>query len=191
MLLPNIPPNVKIALGTLFLVMGVLISTHTHSAELTPGVTPVGWAEMCEDDPDLCVSVPDDLLTHSGDLMVKLHIVNTAVNNMIQPRNDPNGHDIWQVSSFYGDCEDYALTKREKLVEAFGFSRGALRIAVLRDPFNHQGHANLLVFTDHGIFVLDNLFHAVRRFDAYDSHLWISREGENSWLSLRTVTTGS
>lgn len=56
----------------------------------------------------------------------------------------------------YGDCDDYALTKRNKLI-AMGMSRGDLPMAHVMVHGQQQMHIVLLVRTDSGYKVLDNL----------------------------------
>ncbi len=80
--------------------------------------------------------------------------INTQVNSQIKPRTD-NGRDVWTISSTFGDCDDYAITKRHKLIRA-GVPASALRMAVVRTA-KGEGHAVLVVKTNAGEFVLDNL----------------------------------
>ncbi|MEL6978645.1 MAG: transglutaminase-like cysteine peptidase [Pseudomonadota bacterium] len=85
--------------------------------------------------------------------MEMLKQVNTAVNTTIHPRED-RGADHWELNWRSGDCEEYVLMKREMLAR-MGWPRTALRITVVRD---FQGyHAVLVVETDQGGFVLDNM----------------------------------
>jgi predicted transglutaminase-like cysteine proteinase len=87
---------------------------------------------------------------------------NDAVNRAIVERND---QEIYGVSEYWalpletglkvGDCEDYALEKRRALIAA-GVPAHALSIAVVVTP-QAQEHAVLLVATDRGEYVLDNL----------------------------------
>jgi predicted transglutaminase-like cysteine proteinase len=87
---------------------------------------------------------------------------NEAVNRAIVERND---QEIYGVSEYWalpletglkaGDCEDYALEKRRALIAA-GVPAHALSIAVVVTP-QAQEHAVLLVATDRGEYVLDNL----------------------------------
>jgi predicted transglutaminase-like cysteine proteinase len=53
-----------------------------------------------------------------------------------------------------GDCEDYVLEKRRRLMRA-GLPRQALLVTVVRDH-KGDGHAVLTVATDRGDFILDN-----------------------------------
>ncbi|NNG72516.1 transglutaminase-like cysteine peptidase [Rhizobium laguerreae] len=89
--------------------------------------------------------------------MLQLKDVNSAVNRTMIGRNDPRNElngDVWKVNVRSGDCEDFALTKRSRLI-AMGWSSRALRIATAYTP-SGEGHAVLVVRTDKGDLVLDN-----------------------------------
>ena len=85
--------------------------------------------------------------------------VNLTVNRAIQPISDVERHgksDVWEFPrDGVGDCEDYVIAKRAGLL-AMGFPESALLIGValgVDTPY----HAVLLVRTDSGEIVLDNL----------------------------------
>ncbi len=72
-----------------------------------------------------------------------------------------------------GDCEDYVLAKRFALMQR-GFPAGALRFTlVARGNSQHADHAVLVVATDFGDFVLDNVVDGVRPVEA-TSYRYIS-----------------
>jgi predicted transglutaminase-like cysteine proteinase len=84
--------------------------------------------------------------------------VNVGVNRSVYPLTDMQIHgreEIWSYPVEVGDCEDYVLLKRQKLMER-GFSASDLLITVVLQP-GGAGHAVLTVRTDHGDFVLDNM----------------------------------
>lgn len=83
----------------------------------------------------------------------QLERVNAIVNTTIEPREDLDG-DQWSIGALVGDCEEYVLAKREMLLR-LGWPRSALRITVVHDGVGY--HAVLVVATDAGEFVLDNL----------------------------------
>ena len=88
--------------------------------------------------------------------------VNDRINRSMVERTD---QEIYGVSEYWnlplesglkvGDCEDYALEKRHALIAA-GVPAEALSIAVV-STVRGDTHAVLLVATDHGEYVLDNL----------------------------------
>jgi predicted transglutaminase-like cysteine proteinase len=85
--------------------------------------------------------------------------VNREINHDIIPVND-SGNDTWSLAPREGDCEDYAITKRHALI-ARGWPASVLRLAVARTAWG-EGHLVLVVRTDKGDLVLDNLTGAVR-----------------------------
>jgi predicted transglutaminase-like cysteine proteinase len=93
--------------------------------------------------------------------------------------------DYWTIpTDGYGDCEDYALTKRKMLME-HGFSAAALRVAIVVTP-NQERHAVLTVVTDKGDYVLDNLKDEVLPWNL-TGFRWVERQNPASplaWVSL-------
>ena len=86
-------------------------------------------------------------------LMFLKNTVNLTIMGTNDSRNELNG-DVWKVNVRSGDCEDFALTKRSRLM-AMGWSSRAMRIATAYTP-SGEGHAVLVVRTDKGDLVLDN-----------------------------------
>jgi predicted transglutaminase-like cysteine proteinase len=92
--------------------------------------------------------------------------------------------DYWTIPTARGDCEDYVLLKRKRLME-LGWPASALLITVVRDE-RGEGHAVLMVRTQQGDFVLDNktdeikLWHRTRyQFVMRQSYL-----NPRVWMSL-------
>ncbi|MBB3134298.1 putative transglutaminase-like cysteine proteinase [Rhizobium pisi] len=97
--------------------------------------------------------------------MLQLKDVNSTVNRTMIGRNDPRNElngDVWKVNVRSGDCEDFALTKRSRLI-AMGWSSRALRIATAYTP-SGEGHAVLVVRTDKGDLVLDNRLSSIKNW---------------------------
>ncbi len=95
-------------------------------------------------------------------LWTRINRVNTRVNRAIVRRTDADTYgrsEVWATplasGAGFGDCEDYVLEKRRTLL-AEGLPATALSIAVVITPHNER-HAVLLVGTDAGEYVLDNL----------------------------------
>lgn len=119
------------------------------------------WTEFCAREPAECS------VDTSEAAIIQLHpetselieAVNAYVNRTITPVTDErhwNVVDHWGFpTDGSGDCEDFQLLKRKLLVEA-GLPRRALRITVV---LNHlgEGHAVLMVRTDKGDLILDNV----------------------------------
>ena len=120
---------------------------------------------LCERDPELCQPIESAQVKATDELMRILFFVNYAINARIQERDDLaqyNVVDYWTLpESGYGDCEDYALEKRQRLIDR-GVPAGAIHLVVLdiielREQDKEAGHAILAVNTDRGLYLLDNL----------------------------------
>ena len=114
---------------------------------------PLAYQLYCLKNPRECKGGGRKTIHVAAGTMSKLSSVNRAVNRSIRARNDSKA-DVWSSNVSVGDCEDYALTKRRRLLE-MGFPAAALRMAIARTSTG-EGHAVLVVRTDKGDRVLDN-----------------------------------
>lgn len=83
-----------------------------------------------------------------------------------------------------GDCEDYVLAKRAGLIAA-GVPAEALSIAIVETPWG-ESHAVLLLASDQGEYVLDNLSPWISRWDRVD-YRWRERQAPGrpfDWVSV-------
>jgi predicted transglutaminase-like cysteine proteinase len=117
-----------------------------------------------------------------------LNSVNRSVNVEIAAHADvdASGHpnDVWTLSPKSGDCEDYVLTKRHRLM-VLGWPSRQLLIAVAATPTG-EGHAVLVVRTPNGDLVLDNRSDRIERPNATDL-TWLkvqSAENPLYWYSV-------
>lgn len=154
---------------------------------------PYGFVRLCESQPDLCaVRSPARTATESRfnatpERLSELDEVNRAVNTAIEPLTDM---ELYGVSEFWtlpvdkGDCEDYALLKREVLIRR-GWPSSALLLTVVRDE-KGEGHAVLTARTQQGDFVLDNKVTDVRIWyrTSYDFVMRQSYLNPREWVSL-------
>ena len=117
----------------------------------------------------------------------ELDAINAHVNANMRPHDDRLAHgraDVWTLGGAYGDCEDYALTKRHKLIER-GWPSHTLLVTMARDDRGRL-HAVLLARTDRGDFVLDNLSSRVLPWEA-GPYRWIKRQSASNpkrWVRL-------
>lgn len=89
------------------------------------------------------------VLTRDG--WKKMLEINYDTNQAVTPMTDKDIYGVeeyWAYLDKVGDCEDYVLLKRRKLIDA-GFSPSDLLITVVLQP-NGDGHAVLTVRTDRG-----------------------------------------
>jgi predicted transglutaminase-like cysteine proteinase len=152
----------------------------------------IGWIRFCEQNPAECAVNPSEPATI--ELTAKdwqtLIQVNRQVNIAIKAKTDKDHwgvDDVWDFAEDgYGDCEDYQLLKRKKLVEA-GFPRRALRMTVVIDD-EGAGHAVMMVRTNRGDFILDNKRNAILPWHK-TGYTYVKREGDDSstWASLGGV----
>lgn len=143
------------------LLVGAAFVAAAISALPAQAAIPQGMRSFCATYSAECVAGPGTV-SYSSQLVSVLKSVNSRVNRSIRFQNDAS--DTWALNPQAGDCEDYALTKRSELIK-LGISPGALRIAF---TFTRRGvpHAILVVRTDRGDFVLDNLSSSVRSLQA-------------------------
>jgi predicted transglutaminase-like cysteine proteinase len=150
---------------------GALLSSASipsaSAASLKPGgktSKPFGHHEFCKSNPGECRAlVASSLEQLTPARMKKLRAINAAVNRSIKPVSDSVQHkskDVWSVGGKAGDCEDFALAKRRKLIAA-GFKPGNLRLAMGWLPHG-EAHLVLVVRAEQDDYVLDNLHDDVR-----------------------------
>ena len=163
-----------------------------NAAMVTGGVTsqPIGHYDFCQRYRDECNirtrPAPAPRLTEYGWSLVRK--INVEVNKAIAPMTDQEvyGRDeYWAYPTDAGDCEDFVLLKRKKLMEQ-GFSPADLLITVVRKP-DGEGHAVLTLRTSDGDFVLDNLedqvkawyatpYTFLKRQASFDTGRWVTIE---------------
>lgn len=130
---------------------------------------PSQYASFCELHPGDCVLRGDAVLPSSPGLRALLNEVNSAVNSEIELVSDPDRLGVEEDWDFpqdcRGDCEDFALEKRHRLV-ANGVPSAAMTMAIVHHERLLFPHAVLLVETDTGTWVLDNLRDDILCWDA-------------------------
>jgi predicted transglutaminase-like cysteine proteinase len=109
------------------------------------------------------------LVRWTAEVYQKLSYVNTRVNAVVEFVSDLENlglEDDWDFPrDCRGDCEDFVLEKRERLVD-LGFARASLTIAFAVHEVQFFPHAVLLAETTTGTWVLDNLYDQVLCWDA-------------------------
>jgi predicted transglutaminase-like cysteine proteinase len=125
------------------------------------GVTapPYAFVAFCGRMPDECADAPPEVARVQGTdtEIAELDRVNRQVNKEIEPATDMQLYgvvDYWTIPTTKGDCEDYALLKRQRLIKA-GWPASALLMTVVLDE-KKEGHAILTARTARGDYLLDN-----------------------------------
>lgn len=142
--------------------LGLLAAAPAAAANGPQGksVAPMGFQLLCLRAPDFCQPGGAAELAMTAELLEVLGQVNRQVNRAIRPQADGRV-DKWTLNTKAGDCEDYVLAKRQKLM-SLGLPSSALRIAQVKTS-KGVGHAVLVVHTDQGDFALDNLSPSIRK----------------------------
>jgi predicted transglutaminase-like cysteine proteinase len=126
-----------------------------------PAFQPLAHTLFCLREPDECrvrrMAFRPRAFALTQERWQDLVSVNRGVNRAIAPRAYKPAalRDTWSVEPKSGDCNDYAVTKRHRLL-ALGWPSRALLLAVVRTP-RGEGHLVLVVRTSKGDVVLDNL----------------------------------
>ncbi|MGB3387514.1 MAG: transglutaminase-like cysteine peptidase [Pseudaminobacter sp.] len=150
---------------------------------------PVGHYVFCQKLPEECSqkTAKQAPVQLTRALWAALVEVNNAVNMEVTPLTDMEiwgQEEVWSYPDGQGDCEDYVLEKRRRLM-ALGVPAGDLLITVVRQP-NGSGHAVLTVRTSHGEFILDNLEPRVLAW-ADTEYTYLKRQSERNsgvWVKV-------
>jgi predicted transglutaminase-like cysteine proteinase len=160
------------------------LATRSHAVMPVPG-----WIRFCQRMPEECAvnSSEPATITLTPRAWETLTWVNRQVNATIRSMTDSEHWDVEDRWGFaedgYGDCEDYQLVKRKRLVAA-GFPRRALRMTAVIDG-DGAPHAVMMVRTDRGDFILDNKHNTVLPW-RQTGYIYLQREGGTgaNWVSL-------
>lgn len=148
-------------------------------------LAPMAYVKYCVNNMEDCQRGHGEArITLTKTLTRQLHQVNVQVNREILPHSDIADQDRWDADVARGDCEDYVLTKRRKLIK-LGWSPNALRIAVTYTP-DGSGHAVLVVSTARGDLVLDNRQSAILDWRATDLR-WVTIQSSENPLSWNEI----
>lgn len=116
--------------------------------------------------------------------------IQRIVNNRIEYITDADKYPDLEVPEYWeiieerrgrGDCDDYVLTKRFLLRQAFPYDHDAFRIATCWDE-NGEYHAVLMIDTDRGTFVMDNRRIPVKPYPALEYKWHKIQRPDGSWF---------
>ncbi|UAL10887.1 transglutaminase-like cysteine peptidase [Caulobacter segnis] len=115
------------------------------------------------------------------DQLKLLNQINQSVNREVKKASDLDIYgmpEYWSLprlidGKLYGDCEDYALEKRRRLIAA-GVPESALSLAVAVTA-RGEGHAVLMISLKSGDVVLDNLTPWATPWEDLNYH-WVQRQ---------------
>jgi predicted transglutaminase-like cysteine proteinase len=150
---------------------------------------PFAFLKFCHRHPHQCVpdnaELPPRAFNETN--RAELAEINRAVNRDIRPRRDIPTIDRWELEPAEGDCEDYVLTKRSRLIDR-GWPVWTLTPAIVTAPTG--SHMVLIVSLTSGDYVLDSLTDVIRPWHEVD-YRFISRQSPHEprqWLSLQRAS---
>ncbi|MFG1363468.1 transglutaminase-like cysteine peptidase [Xanthobacter versatilis] len=160
-----------------------------HLADGRVTTAPTGYVRFCAEHAQDCEAAGSGVTVMKLDTQrsAELERVNHTVNETVQPETDLDHYGETERWAYpddgRGDCEDYVLEKRRRLIN-IGWPSSVLLITVVRDR-EGDGHAVLTVMTDKGDLILDNQeteIHAwkdtgyryVKRQSQADPSTWVS-----------------
>lgn len=150
---------------------------------------PFGFNGLCVRQPTECAPGPphESQARARPERLAELDEVNRQVNQDVSPVADLELYgttEYWALPTDKGDCEDYAVLKRKRLIDK-GWPVGTVLITVVRQP-NGEGHAVLTARTTQGDLILDNLAPDVRLWHR-TPYRYLMRQSyldPRAWVSL-------
>ena len=172
-----------------------LIPASTTMPSGTFATPPRGFVAFCDRDPGQCKVLPNTAvpIALTAKTWQTLNRVDQSWNAAIKSEEDAAHYgqvDYWTIpADGYGDCEDYALAKRQALI-ADGFAANNLLLALARAQ-DGTAHIVLTVATDKGDYVLDNLSPSILPWTA-TGYQWIARQsaGDGQWAFVGSGQAG-
>jgi predicted transglutaminase-like cysteine proteinase len=148
-----------------------------------PETAPIAFVKFCLEHSAQCESRgAAQRISLTNDAWEEIAAVNATVNRRIRPDADKGPFD-WSLDTNFGNCNDYAVQKRQALIQ-LGYPMSALSLTATMTP-SGVGHLILTIRTDRGDFVLDNLrssivawnrtgYRMLKRQSAADPQSWVS-----------------
>lgn len=148
-------------------------------------IPPTGFIGFCVKHSKECLVTAADPqpVALTAERRAQLDRVQAEINWQIKPKEDPS-HAWEYASDGYGDCNTYALTKRQALL-ALGWPEDALLLAAAYDELG-EGHLVLVARTNDGDLVLDNRLKPVVAWSALP-YRWVAMQSQKSparWLKV-------
>ena len=138
-------------------------------------LAPLDYVRFCMQRSAECkFEAPNSIILVTAEILSALDRVNRGVNRRIQPKSDVTE---WRINPPYGNCNDYVVTKRHELIK-MGLPASALLITSAKTT-RGEGHLLLVVRTDRGEMVLDNLTSEIHYRHETD-YTWIKRQSSRN-----------
>lgn len=175
------------------LVPTISVEAMAGSPHMTLGenaLAPLAFIDFCLRKPDRCAPSEEIRRIAFDDVNRRqIESVNSAVNRSIAPSTLPmKPNMLWQDDATTGRCDAYALAKRSQLLDLKQPS-SALLLAVAVIP-SGEAHIVVIVVTDHGDFVLDNLQQNIVRWDRLP-YQWVKRSSPKNPQFWQTIVSSN
>ncbi len=158
----------------------------------SPALAPMAHSMFCIDYPDQCavrrIAFRGKPFELNQDRWRELREVNAAVNRSISYERNTLGlaGDKWVVAPASGDCNDYAVTKRQQLLARGWPSRTLLLAHVVTRWGEH--HLVLVIRAKEGDYVLDNINAQIRPWSRAP-YQWVRMQSPHNpkfWSAVRS-----
>lgn len=151
---------------------------------------PKGFRDFCARIPADCAAsaVRPNVVTLTSKRLRQLEDVQRSVNATVRYQSDQVTYgesERWAYPTVFGDCEDFALAKRQRLIE-LGWPRSSLLFGIGKLA-SGQYHLVLIAVTDQGDMVLDSNASKLRHWLDMPMR-WVMRQSatnEKRWRSIK------
>lgn len=163
-----------------------------HISFLSPALAPLAFVKFCMRYPDECrkprMVYRGGPVKLDAERYASLIEVNRKVNVSIRPEANLRGvvGEEWIINPSSGDCNDYAVSKKHQL-RAQGWPERALFLSEVVTTWGEH-HLVLIVRTDKGDLVLDNLTGAIRHVSVA-RYQWVRAQKPGSPMSWHDITS--
>ena len=145
---------------------------------------PGAYRDFCRREAQACALRGSPVIDWTDEVHRRLQAVNSAVNREVRLASDWGNSGQEENWSFpdkgMGDCEDFTLEKRRRLVDG-GLPGAALTCAIVFHEVQFFPHAVLLAETTTGTWVLDNLRDEVLCWDAVPYVYRLRERPDGQW----------
>jgi predicted transglutaminase-like cysteine proteinase len=161
-----------------------------HIAFLTPTLAPLAFVKFCMRYPSECrkprMVFRGGAVKLNAERYAALLEVNRKVNIAIRPEPNLRGlaGEEWIINPSAGDCNDYAVSKKHQL-RAKGWPAHALFLSEVVTSWGEH-HLVLVVRTDKGDLVLDNMTGAIRPV-VLARYQWVRAQKPGSPMSWHDI----
>jgi predicted transglutaminase-like cysteine proteinase len=180
---------------SIYVMLLVLLAGCVEAAAESPhmilgenALSPVAFTDFCLRKPARCA--PSREIRHitlDEHNLQQLDAVNRNVNQSIAPSSRPVDLGTpWQDDTQVGNCVEFALTKRAQLLD-LQLPSSALLLGLTIVP-SGEAHLVLVVVTDQGDFVLDNLTDTIVRWDKI-KYRWVNRSSPRNPQFWQTIVS--